>query len=122
MILRFAQHAVYGDTCSSYETHKQLLNVDNVRIVTCNSLKKGKANSAENITGKNIFYCDSIITFHLCNLFNLIIQHDYVPAQFGSGIIIPLIKDRMGDAIKQTITVQLPSVVLFLKYLISVSV
>jgi len=31
-------------------------------------------------------------------LFNLIIHHGYVPAQFGSGIIISLIKDRLGDA------------------------
>ena len=40
------------------------------------------------------------IPTHLCNLFNLIIQHGYVPAQFGSGIIISLIKDRVGDATK----------------------
>ena len=49
---------------------------------------------------EHIIYADPITTFHLCNLFNLIIPHGYVPAQFGSGIIIPLIKDRMGDATK----------------------
>ena len=51
-------------------------------------------------TGLQVTLTAPIIAYHLCNLFNLIIQHGYVPAQFGSGIIIPLIKDRLGDATK----------------------
>ena len=41
-----------------------------------------------------------MLDHHLCNLFSLIIHHGYVPDQFGSGIIIPLIKDRLGDETK----------------------
>ena len=61
-------------------------------------LKKGKAAGADNITAEHIIYADTFITFHLCNLFNLIIQQGYVPAQFGSSIL--LIKDHLGDATK----------------------
>ena len=89
-----------GDGHNSYETKKWLFTVDDVVNVICNSLKKGKAAGADNITAEHVIYADPIIAYHLCNLFNLIIQHGYVPAQFGSGIIIPLIKDRLGDATK----------------------
>ena len=36
----------------------------------------------------------------MCKLFNLVLQHGYVPASFGAGIIIPLVKDRLGDISK----------------------
>jgi len=58
------------------------------------SPKKGKAAGADNITAEHIIYADPTIAYHLYILFNLTIQHDYVPGQFGSGKIIPLIKDR----------------------------
>ena len=34
---------------------------------------------------------------YLCALFRSIILHGYMPNDFGSGIIIPLIKDKTGD-------------------------
>ena len=34
---------------------------------------------------------------HLCALFRSMILHGYVPNDSGSGIIIPLIKDKTGD-------------------------
>jgi len=58
-------------------------------------LKKSKAAGADNISAE---YVNPNVVFYLCNLFNLIMHHGYVPAQFGSGI--PLIKDRLGDATK----------------------
>jgi len=30
-------------------------------------------------------------------LFNLILFHSYVPRDFGCGVIVPLLKDRLGD-------------------------
>jgi len=90
---------VYGDSYNLYDTHNWLFNVDDVSNVF-NSLKKGKAAGADKITGEHIIYTDFILNNHLCNLFNLIIHHGYVPNQFGSGIIIPLIKDHLGDATK----------------------
>ena len=63
-------------------------------------LKKGKAAGSDNITAEHVIYADPSLVYHLCNLFNLIIQHGYVPDKFGSGMIIPLIKDSLGDATK----------------------
>ena len=34
---------------------------------------------------------------HLRNLFNLVIQHWHVPAGFGGGVIVPLVKVKCGD-------------------------
>ena len=34
----------------------------------------------------------------LSALFRSIILHNYVPVEFGQGIIVPLIKDRTGDS------------------------
>ena len=89
-----------GDVCSSYDTAQWFFSVNDVRQVMLNSLKIGKAAGADNIAAEHIIYADPIIAYHLCNLFNLIIQHGHVPAQLGSGIIIPLIKDRHGDVPK----------------------
>jgi len=50
------------------------------------------------MSAEHALYANPNVVFHLCNLFNLIIHHGFVPAQFGSGIINPLIKDRLGDA------------------------
>jgi hypothetical protein len=33
----------------------------------------------------------------LCKFFNLLLKHEYVPSQFGLGIVIPLLKDRNGN-------------------------
>ena len=41
---------VYNDPYTLYETHDWLFNVDNVRNAICNSLKKGKAVGADNIS------------------------------------------------------------------------
>jgi len=48
----------------------------------------------------HIFFANRNVVLHLCNLLNLIIHHGYIPAQFGSGIIITLIEDHLGDATK----------------------
>jgi hypothetical protein len=33
----------------------------------------------------------------LATLFNSILHYGYVPREFGSGIILPIIKDKSGD-------------------------
>ena len=35
--------------------------------------------------------------FIMRKLFNLIMQHGYVPKHFGSGVVVPILKDRLGD-------------------------
>jgi len=63
-------------------------------------LKKAKGAGADNITAEHILYADLIIAHHLCCLFNLIILHSYVPAQFVYGIIILRITDRQDNVNK----------------------
>ena len=43
------------------------------------------------------FHAHPAVALHLCALFRSIILHGYVPNDFGSGIIIPLVKDKTGD-------------------------
>ena len=40
---------------------------------------------------------DCRIVVHLKLLFGLIFLHGFVPDDFGSGIIVPLIKDKSGN-------------------------
>ena len=35
---------------------------------------------------------------HLCLLFNALLMHSFVPSDFHTGIIVPLLKNKHGDA------------------------
>ena len=56
---------VYDDSYNLYDAHNWLFNVDDVRNVVFNSLKKGKAAGADNITAEYIIYADPILNYHL---------------------------------------------------------
>ena len=46
----------------------------------------------------NIYrYSHPSLIYHLRKLFNLIMQHGYVPKNFGDGVVVPILKDRLGD-------------------------
>jgi len=60
-------------------------------------LKSGKAPGFDGITVENILYSHPAIIVHLKLLFNMIWCHGYVPNDFGIGIIVPLLKDKLGD-------------------------
>ena len=98
-LLAIAQLVVPVTCMKPRDGYSMLLNAD-VKNFIYNQLKKGKAAGAENITSEHIIYADPVIAYHLCNLLNLIVQHGYMPDQLGSGIVIPLMKDRLGDATK----------------------
>jgi len=74
-----------------------MLSVEDVDYVIRNIMKCGKAAGADNLTLEHIIYSHPSIVLHLCNLFNLMLKHGYVPDQFGRGIVIPLVKDKNGD-------------------------
>jgi hypothetical protein len=109
---RFAEHfAAVSDGCAPslatsiidvglYETRNWMFSVEEVDYVIRNCLKTGKAAGHDNISAEHILWAHPSVVLHLCKLFNLILQHGYVPANFGSGIIIPLVKDRLGDVSK----------------------
>ena len=62
--------------------------VDN--IIT--KLKKGKAAGIDYITAEHLQFCHPIVTCILVKLFNLMTIFNYVPTDFGRGVIIPIPK------------------------------
>ena len=63
-------------------------------------MKPGKAPGVDNVTAEHIVYAHPAIVMHLTKLFNAMIVHGYVPNNFGTSIIVPLVKDRCGDVSK----------------------
>ena len=62
-----------------------------------NALKNGKASGVDGLSKENITNCHPAIIVHLKLLFNMIYLHGFVPDDFGKGITIPVLKDKLGD-------------------------
>jgi len=60
-------------------------------------LQAGKAPGIDGVMAEHVLYCNPLISLHLLVLFNAIIKHGYVPAEFGIGVVIPLLKDASLD-------------------------
>jgi len=60
-------------------------------------LKAGKASGLENLCKENILYAHPIIITYLTNLFNMILMRGFVPDNFGLGVTVPVVKDKLGD-------------------------
>jgi len=61
------------------------------------SLKFNKAGGIDGLTKVCISYCNPAVLVHLKLLFNMICLHGFVSDSFGIGIIIRVVKDRLGD-------------------------
>ena len=61
------------------------------------SMKLGKAAGADNIEAEHLIYAHPILCVLLSLLFNCMIIHGRVPHAFGTGIVIPLLKDNQLD-------------------------
>ena len=61
-------------------------------------LKKGKASSSDGIFLKHVLYAGNALVYALTDLFVLCIIHGFVPVGFSSSVIVPVVKDRNGDA------------------------
>jgi len=60
-------------------------------------LKGGKAAGVDNIVKEHLTYSYPALIVHLKLLFNIMAVHGFVPDGFGIGIIIPIVKDNIGD-------------------------
>jgi len=56
-----------------------------------------KAAGYDRIVKEHLLYAHPSITVHLLFLFNIMTVHCFVPDDFGVGVIIPIIRDRLGD-------------------------
>ena len=71
----------------------------NVEIVDkcIRKLKLGKACGPDKLTAEHLLNAHPSVVVHLSLLFRNIAFHGYVPNDFGAGIIVPLLKDKLGD-------------------------
>ena len=60
-------------------------------------MKTRKARGFDGIDVEHILYSHPIVVWLLSVLYNAILRYGYVPAGFGNGIIVPLIKDILGN-------------------------
>jgi len=61
-------------------------------------MKLHKAEYLDNITSEHLRYGGPHLAVHLCLLFNCMMHHCFVPREFCKGIILPLLKNKHGDA------------------------
>jgi hypothetical protein len=63
-------------------------------------LKLGRVAGVDGITAEHIIHSFPSLYIHLKSLFNIMINHSYVPNVFGCGIglLIPITKDKTGNA------------------------
>ena len=60
-------------------------------------LKLGKASGPDELGAEHLINAHPSLVVHLSLLFRGIALHAYVPDDFGSGIIVPLLKDKSGN-------------------------
>ena len=62
-----------------------------------NKLKMGNAPGPDDMSTEHPRYAHPLLIMHLKCLFGVILKHSYVPEMFGSGVSIPLLKDKSGS-------------------------
>jgi hypothetical protein len=78
------------------------INNDHIIDVECvercvKMLKCNKAAGHDDLVAEHIINAHPAVIVHLKLLFSMMMTHSHVPEPFGSGIIIPIIKDKRGD-------------------------
>jgi len=61
-------------------------------------LKFGKSSGVDGLTKESLFYCHPSVIIHVKFLFGMMMLHGFVPDDFGTGVIVPVLKDKFGDA------------------------
>lgn len=64
------------------------------------ALKLRKAAGHDGVTNEHIVHAGSNLSVHLTLLFNAMLLHAFVPADFRFGLICPILKDKHGDQTK----------------------
>ena len=81
---------------SNCNCHSQAITLENV-LDAAFSLKKGKSADDHLVSAEHFFNAPLSLFDRLQHLFNSMMRHAFVPAQFQLGTIIPIVKDRQGD-------------------------
>ena len=67
-------------------------------------LKLGTPAGLDGIQSEHIVYAHPAVVMHLHNLFNLVMQHEHVPAGFSEGVITSIVKDKCCDVLNSDTT------------------
>ena len=57
-----------------------------------------KASGLDGLSAEHIKYGGGVLALHLSALFQAMLRHSVVPRQFKESIIVPIVKDKNGDA------------------------
>ena len=57
----------------------------------------GKASGPDGLSAEHLVYAHPNLVIHLKHLFSLIFAHGFVPDNFGYGILVPIVKDKIGN-------------------------
>jgi hypothetical protein len=60
-------------------------------------LEKGKACGPDGLCSVSLLFAHPKLVMLLCNLLCSIALHSSVPANFGTGLIVPLVNDKLND-------------------------
>ena len=66
-------------------------------IDALSAMKAGKCADEDCISAEHLHYAPLNFLIRLTALFNLMLRHSFVPKQFRSGFIVPIVKDNQGN-------------------------
>ena len=88
----------FDNNNSSINKSNRVSGIDEALVFKClQKLHKGKAAGFDGITAEHLLYADHSVVSHIALLFQCMAIHGFVPDDFGRGIIIPIIKNKLGD-------------------------
>ena len=85
-----ANHSANCDCKKSYMTTLDVID-------GLSAMKGGKSFDESGISVEHLHYAPLSLLIRLTYLFNMMLKHAFVPEQFRSGFMIPIIKDHQGD-------------------------
>jgi len=77
-------------------THLQLSLGDIEQCII--DLKHNKAGGCDGVVNEHLIFGDLQLTVDLSLLFTAMLRHSFVPNDFCNGIIVPLLKNKHGNA------------------------
>ena len=60
-------------------------------------LKTNKAAGCDGVQPEHVKYGGCVLALYLCSAFTMFLRHSFVPEQFVTSYVVPVVKDRSGD-------------------------
>ena len=92
---KYQEYSTNHTQCCDCDQH--IISLDTT-IDAVFSMKQGKSSDDDGIQSEHFQNAPLILFIKLTSLFNFMLAHSYVPSHFRFGTIIPIIKDKRGNA------------------------